>query len=52
MNFVVIVIIIAFAGVISNQYSGLQQMRKLQSSLDSINRKLDRITKEKLHDND
>jgi hypothetical protein len=40
MLFLIIVLIIGFAGVIGNQYSGLQRMGSIQRSLDDINQKL------------
>ncbi|WP_186438453.1 hypothetical protein [Cohnella terricola] len=38
--FLIIVIIIGFAGMIGNQYSGLRRMESIQRSLDDINQKL------------
>lgn len=38
---IVFVLIIGLAGVIGNQYSALQRMRQMQSTLDEINRKLE-----------
>jgi hypothetical protein len=37
---IVIVIIIGLAGIIGNQYSGLQRMNQLQKSLDEIKQSL------------
>jgi len=38
--FLIIVVIIGFAGMIGNQYSGLRRMESIQKSLDDINQKL------------
>lgn len=40
MLFIIIVIVIGFAGIISNQYSGLRRMESIQRSLDDINQTL------------
>lgn len=37
---VVIVIVIGLAGIIGNQYSGLQRMQKIQQTLDEIKESL------------
>ncbi|MFC4777304.1 hypothetical protein ACFO9Q_10970 [Paenibacillus sp. GCM10023252] len=39
----IIVVIVGFAGIIGNQYSGLRRMEYLQRSLDDINQKLREI---------
>jgi len=41
----VVVLIIAFAGVIGNQYSGLRRMEEMQKSLDQINQTLKELKK-------
>jgi len=41
----VIVLIVAFAGVIGNQYSGLRRMEQMQQSLDQINQTLKELKK-------
>ncbi|RUS45577.1 hypothetical protein [Cohnella sp. AR92] len=43
MLFIVIVIIIGYAGLIGNQYSSLKRMDGLQKSLDEINQSLREI---------
>lgn len=40
MLFLTIVVIIGLAGIISNQYSSLRRMERLQRSLDELNEKL------------
>ncbi|WP_165418313.1 hypothetical protein [Cohnella kolymensis] len=40
--FIAIVIIIGFAGIIGNQYSGLQRMQKMQETLDEIKESLNK----------
>jgi hypothetical protein len=43
----VIIVIIGFAGMIGNQYSGLKRMDELKRSLDEINQKLRTINNNK-----
>jgi hypothetical protein len=43
MLFIIVVIVIGFAGIISNQYSGLRRMESIQRSLDEMNQKLSEI---------
>lgn len=43
MLFIVIIIIIGYAGLIGNQYSSLKRMDGLQKSLDEINQSLREI---------
>jgi hypothetical protein len=43
MLFIILVIVIGFAGIISNQYSGLRRMESIQRSLDEMNQKLSEI---------
>jgi uncharacterized membrane protein (DUF106 family) len=44
---IVIIIIIGFAGMIGNQYSGLKRMDEMQRSLDDINQKLREMNRSK-----
>ncbi|QHW33221.1 ABC transporter ATP-binding protein [Paenibacillus rhizovicinus] len=37
---ITLVVVIGFAGIIGNQYSGLKKMESVQKSLDDINQKL------------
>lgn len=37
MLYLIIVIVIGFAGIISNQYAGLRRMESLQKSVDELN---------------
>jgi hypothetical protein len=39
---IIIIIIIGLAGIIGNQYSGLQRMNQLQKTLDEIKQRLDK----------
>lgn len=43
MLYLIIVIVIGFAGIISNQYAGLKRMDSLQKSIDELNRNLREI---------
>lgn len=40
IGLIIIVLIIGFAGVITNQYSSLRRMEDMQRSLDDLNQKL------------
>lgn len=40
MLYLIIVVVIGFAGIISNQYAGLRRMESLQKSLDELNHQL------------
>lgn len=40
MLYLIIVVVIGFAGIISNQYAGLRRMESLQKSLDELNQHL------------
>ncbi|WP_263621321.1 hypothetical protein [Paenibacillus gallinarum] len=40
MVFIIVVIVIGFAGVIGNQNSALRRMESIQRSLDEINQKI------------
>ncbi|WP_165593403.1 hypothetical protein [Paenibacillus solani] len=41
MVFIVIVLIVGLAGIITNQYSSLRRMERMQRSLDELNRKME-----------
>ncbi|MGG3279936.1 hypothetical protein [Paenibacillus solani] len=41
MVFIVIVLIVGLAGIISNQYSSLRRMERMQHSLDELNRRME-----------
>lgn len=41
MVFIVIVLIVGLAGIITNQYSSLRRMEHMQRSLDELNRKME-----------
>jgi hypothetical protein len=43
--FIAVILIIGFAGVIGNQYSGLQRMSQMQKTLDDIRSALREPTK-------
>ncbi|WP_438446077.1 hypothetical protein [Gorillibacterium sp. sgz5001074] len=40
MLLLIVILVIGFAGIIGNQYSGLRRMEELQRSLDQLNQKL------------
>ncbi|MFS0871973.1 hypothetical protein [Paenibacillus xylanilyticus] len=50
MLYLIIVIVIGFAGIISNQYAGLKRMDSLQKSIDELNRNWREIG-QRQHDN-
>lgn len=37
MEIIVVILLVGLLGIISNQYSGLRRMEKLQKTLDEIN---------------
>lgn len=39
MLFIAFILVIGFAGIIGNQYSGLRRMESIQKSLDELNSK-------------
>lgn len=41
MGFIVIILIVGLAGIITNQYSSLRRMERMQRSLDELNRKME-----------
>lgn len=43
--FIAFILVIGLAGIIGNQYSALQRMKQMQTTLEEINRKLE--TKER-----
>ncbi|MHA2855068.1 hypothetical protein ACXZ7E_13820 [Paenibacillus lautus] len=40
ISFIVIILIIGLAGIISNQYSALRRMERMQRSLDELNMRI------------
>ncbi|EGG38056.1 hypothetical protein [Paenibacillus sp. HGF5] len=40
IGFIVIILIIGLAGIISNQYSALRRMERMQRSLDELNMRI------------
>lgn len=41
IGFIVIILIVGLAGIITNQYSSLRRMERMQRSLDELNRKME-----------
>lgn len=40
IGFIVIILIVGLAGIISNQYSALRRMERMQRSLDELNMRI------------
>lgn len=40
IQFIIVILIVGLAGIISNQYSALRRMERMQRSLDELNQKL------------